>query len=1106
MTKSRKLIGLTLLVCFALSALIAVGAFEIGAYKASAAVQMTDVGNYYGLQLRTDEQKAFYKAMQAMAAVDDLTGSSAFIEGKDYDLVANNLVTQSQLDAYANGDTTLLDAMGAARDAFYTDYDGIFYVDFEYLSLRVTQDTSGTYHAYLGVGRSDTYWTKGFTSTAQIKSAIVEYKTELNKIVNLAKAAEATDEQKEDYGSELATQIEQIRKAHAEIAKKSVYRLESTASAGNEKHVRTPYGTLVVGEALCEGYSRAFKAVMDELKVPCVLINGGYRHTETQIEEHMWTYVQLLDGKWYAVDMTFDDINLDDKVKGKEVGRSPIEQFDTQSNARATSELGYYYSEEYFLKGALIMDVHHALSPYKSAVQYEFKYPELSTYNAGSEETVSEYIKVVQTPSKEASNSTDIYITVLIDGEWCGHEAAAEKGYYFLIRYEGNYLPEKIAGGKLTGGDLVTDDEEGTFAPEYSTGYVWAYVYNPTFPEPLYGNLYSEGNYSVIRNESKALGFEVAVTTTPPRDYHNTSDIDKIAQMTTFMGDPSVFYARTGFLPVKYGDPNYQPAPHIVRATPVTTSRIAVGPTYEVKIEYDQLLKLPEGQDFQYSVYGMRPGGEILKGTNAVPISVMTDVSWYGGKLENDVFTNSYVTFTFTPSKYFAHDSIYYMFDFNLIGVNSGKQVNTLEYAASNSTGYCSLGVPGYNWRIFGQPQLLDADDLSREGWKDSNGNDITNTKDRLALVVTSPSQQQNKEMNSLIEEELGFGQDDINKGGFESFTYNIQLTICKACVIKTGEKVRVSIGFPEGFTYDSWMDGVTFTMYHFMHDEQNNITGVEEIPVTVTPLGLIIQVNSFSPFALVVTKNDAPQTSEKTVILTGSNGGSVSVDTVKDGETSKLFKVKEGQSRKVTVKADSSYVIESIKVNGNVEPTNFDREKTLTLNYNDLVTPCFVEVNFVAESVKAADESRGQTTVVQQLKKAEITLAKSSVAVKAGEKIQVEATVKSYGDTNTYQWYKDGKALAGQNSKTLLIQQAKTADSGNYTLTVTSSRGSSIVVANSSAVQVNVSLSTGSAKDRGLGSSELTILIISLLGVLAIGIFLAVLLNTRRTKKKKNK
>ena len=1070
MTFSRKLLGLVLLACFALSALIGVGVMGVGTYTA-VAVEATDVDHYYYEQL-TDVPKEFYKAMEEMLVKE------IFIKGEDYDLVASNHVTQAQLEAYANGDSTLLDAMGAARDAFYTDYDDVFYVDFEYLSFRVTQDASGTYHAYLGAGRSDTYYLKGFNSAEQINSAIDAYKTELNKIVSAAKSAKATDDEIEDFGAELAAQVAQIRKAHAEIAKKSVYRLESQASEGNSAHVRTPYGTLVVGEALCEGYSRAFKAAMDELNVPCVLINGGYRHTDTQIEEHMWTYVQLVDGNWYAVDMTFDDINLDDKA-----GKCPIDKFDNSSRAAEDEEFGYYYSEEYFLKGQFVMNVHHELSPYKSAVQYEFTYPTLSMYAVGTEETVSEYIKVVQTPSVQAQNSTDIYISVLIDGEWCGHVAAAAKGYYLLIRYEGNYLPEKIAGGKLTGGDLKTDDEEGSFAAEYSTGYVWGYIYNPTFPEPLYGNLLDDGTYSIIQNESKALGFEVAVTTTPPRDYNNTTDIDKISQMTTFMGDSSVFYARTGFLPVKFGDPNYQPAPHIVRATPTMQSKLIVRSTdaIEVTFEYDQLLELPKDDsgkemEFQYSVYGMRAGGEIVKGTNAIPISVMKNVTWYSGKLENGVFTNSWIKFSFTPSMYFAHDNVMYMFDFNLVGQNSGKQVNTGSYAAAFSTGYCSLGVPGYNWRIYGQPQLVDADDLSREGWIDSNGNSITNNKDRLALVITDPTSQQEKEMSNLLQtsesglpeyadkEVSGVNSEQMQNGDYQSFTYNIQLTICKACVIKTGEKVRVSIGFPEGFTYQSWMNGVEFKMYHFIHDDQNNIIGVEEIPITVTEYGLIILVNSFSPFALVAVKTDKVQEADKTVVINKTTGGTAYGDVEPDDiNTKTVFKVKEGETRTLKVKANDGYVIESVKIGNKLVMTG-SKEMTLPLVYDELDVQNVIEVRFAAQAVVQAEEQRGESGVVQKGEntvverlKAVITILQNELSLKAGQQIKIEPTVTANGDSTTYQWYKDGEELSGQTNDKLLIRNAQTSDSGKYVLMVTTKSGTNNCVAYSEAVSVTV-------------------------------------------------
>jgi hypothetical protein len=58
------------------------------------------------------------------------------------------------------------------------------------------------------------------------------------------------------------------------------------------------------GEAygVCECYSRAFKLLCDAYDVPCVLVsgiaNGG---------NHMWNEVRLETGRWYLVDVTFDD-------------------------------------------------------------------------------------------------------------------------------------------------------------------------------------------------------------------------------------------------------------------------------------------------------------------------------------------------------------------------------------------------------------------------------------------------------------------------------------------------------------------------------------------------------------------------------------------------------------------------------------------------------------------------------------------------------------------------------------------------------------------------------------------------------------------------------
>jgi len=59
---------------------------------------------------------------------------------------------------------------------------------------------------------------------------------------------------------------------------------------------------------VCEGYARAFKVLCDTLKIPCILMSGNARSSSSAAEgSHMWNYVQMENGKWYAVDVTWDD-------------------------------------------------------------------------------------------------------------------------------------------------------------------------------------------------------------------------------------------------------------------------------------------------------------------------------------------------------------------------------------------------------------------------------------------------------------------------------------------------------------------------------------------------------------------------------------------------------------------------------------------------------------------------------------------------------------------------------------------------------------------------------------------------------------------------------
>ena len=70
----------------------------------------------------------------------------------------------------------------------------------------------------------------------------------------------------------------------------------------NQLRCHDAYGALVEGVSVCQGYAEAFKLICNYYKIPCVLLtgtaNGG---------GHMWNAVQMDDGLWYLLDVTWDD-------------------------------------------------------------------------------------------------------------------------------------------------------------------------------------------------------------------------------------------------------------------------------------------------------------------------------------------------------------------------------------------------------------------------------------------------------------------------------------------------------------------------------------------------------------------------------------------------------------------------------------------------------------------------------------------------------------------------------------------------------------------------------------------------------------------------------
>ena len=778
-----------------------------------------------------------------------------------------------------------------------------------------------------------------------------------------------------DDGKSLEQQ--KVKYAHDEIIWHTSYRLENTCTKGNGGHIRTAYGALVKGESLCEGYARAAKAVLDRMGIPCVLVQGGYQSNEGSLEPHMWNYVKV-DGQWYGLDTTMDD------------PKSPL-----------PSEGGVDGLErsDHLIVGADVMGKRHVPDGVMSEADFEFAYPEITGQSLLYDEVFNSNGLKVQYSEEavEGGVNTGIY-KVSYNG--MGAAKTIESGKYMLMR-ETQYLPN---------------------TNKWNHG-AWAYVLPDVY-------MMKDTDEEVVISVPGAQYVEFAVTSLPPGNYKGNEGGSP--QNLVFRGDPLLFDAYTEVLYNPSG--TYTPPPYVKKATPSNTTRIYIGRTHHITLQYDEELKLADG----VKEAGVNVSVSQQQST-ALEHCKVGGFKWNG---------KDTVEFDFTPSEMWLDDTVSYIFETTgLIGVESEKAPKTISYTASHKTAICAFRAQGYYLNLFGRPQLLESSDLSQknlEEWKTESGESVTpDMVTGLTLVTTSPSHAQTDTMNGLIENQVP--QDKVLK----SETYNISLLTCNQNIIQLGDSVRLSVGFPAGYGPDD--EGVTFKAYHFKKDRYGEIVKVEEVPCVITRYGLVITCKSFSPFAIVAVEDDGKEAEkDKSIIVSNSLGGKI---TGAEG----TLTLSPGESRPLTVQAEQGYVIDSLVVGGKYQDVTDKKSMTVEASYGSLSDGDIIEAQFVAESVRQKEEERGQTLVQPTPLPAKVSLDKASLEVSEKDSFEIVSNVTGASGSLTYQWYKDGKELPGRKGASLKVESASMADSGKYTVAVTTAAGAASVESESAACAVTV-------------------------------------------------
>lgn len=267
-----------------------------------------DTSNFEASNSVEIENKYYYNQLDvyAKAIYDDLYSHKEDLKTGlytlDFDIAFNALLHED------SGAETLEKDFQLAVNALVFDKPEIFYLDITKMYLLTEITTFGpkkTYRFSIGPSNNVPYLSSSFQNIETIRNA--EFQIE-----NLVQSLRFSNDK-----------YYQIREIHDFIVENTEY--DETVSKSNIYNI---YGTLINKEAVCEGYAKTFKYILDKLDIPCIIACGIGQNSKGQTESHAWNYVKLND-VWYAVDVTWDD---------------PV----IIGNGSVTNEMRYHY----FLRGS----------------------------------------------------------------------------------------------------------------------------------------------------------------------------------------------------------------------------------------------------------------------------------------------------------------------------------------------------------------------------------------------------------------------------------------------------------------------------------------------------------------------------------------------------------------------------------------------------------------------------------------------------------------------------------------------------------------------------------------------------------------------------------
>ncbi|MDL2233363.1 hypothetical protein LJC63_07260 [Ruminococcaceae bacterium OttesenSCG-928-L11] len=222
---------------------------------------------------------------------------------------------------FADGATSYYDTLNAYERTLYLSlgaslnapgdlsvtipYQDVVYYTTSGLSLNTAMTISGetAVNAYI-YDNPDFYWVDPFNGI-DLDGSI--YGTNILREATITFTADTANINHTDMEASINDTLNGITATNAaEIVKEAnaaVKNLATYYEGPTETYMHHISGVFAEGQAVCEGYAKAMKLILDKKGITNILITGKLDGVD-----HMWNAVKI-DGSWYYVDTTNDDVN-----------------------------------------------------------------------------------------------------------------------------------------------------------------------------------------------------------------------------------------------------------------------------------------------------------------------------------------------------------------------------------------------------------------------------------------------------------------------------------------------------------------------------------------------------------------------------------------------------------------------------------------------------------------------------------------------------------------------------------------------------------------------------------------------------------------------------